>query len=105
LNRRQALPWLERVGLPPDRPMCAQAGNPKKLLAIQAAFALKAEVIVFDLAGMDVLGMRQAVAVVAEQLGNSAGICLATPEESQLLTFQFASTYVVAEQTPEPAAS
>jgi hypothetical protein len=103
LTRTEALPWLERVGLPPDVPMCSQAGNPKKLLAIQTAFARQADVIVFDVAGIDIPGMRSAVAAVAEQLGDSAAICLATPEDSQFLTFQFTSTCAVNGQAPQPA--
>ena len=70
--------YLERVGLDPNTPLCHLAGNPRKLLAIQAAHALHCDVLIFDTDGIDPLGMRSVLKAVVDQLGDSAAIYLAS---------------------------
>jgi hypothetical protein len=69
--------YLERVGLRIEARLCELAGTPLKLLAIQAAYALNCDVLVFDTDGLDPLGMRDALNAVVSQLGNSAAVYLA----------------------------
>jgi hypothetical protein len=105
LPRTEALPWLERVGLPPDEPLSGMAGNPKKLLSIQSAFALGADTIVFDTAGIDPPGVRRALDAVADQLGDSAAVCVTWFADTELFEFPFTAVYTVTRlaQTATPS--
>jgi hypothetical protein len=73
--------YLERVGLRYNAPLCELAGTPCKLLAIQAAFALRCDVLIFDTDGLDPLGMRDVLNAVVGQLGDSAAIYLASSHD------------------------
>jgi hypothetical protein len=105
LSREQALPWLQaeacpwlrRVHLEPETPLAEMAGTPKKLLGIQAAFALRPDTIVFDTDGLDPMGIRDSLQAVHEQLGNSSAVYLTWVDDIDWPEFKFAAVYPVSE--------
>jgi hypothetical protein len=102
----QAMGWLKRVGLQPDVPLASFAGaTPRRLLAIQAAFALKADIIIFDTEGLDPPGVGRTVSAIHHQLGDAAAVCLTWFDEVCIRDIPFAAVHTVPGHTPQPTAS
>lgn len=105
LSSTEAHAWLQRVDLPPDAPVTSFAGTPRRLLAIQAAFALRAGIIVFNTEGLDPMGVRRTLSAISQQLGASAAICLTWFDEVCIHDIPFAAVHTVAGHAPQTAAS
>lgn len=82
LSIREAENLLDKVEIGPDTPLCTLAGTPRMLIGIQAAFAAKPAVLVFDTAGLDPLGVQRVLKAVQEQLGDAAAVQLCASPES-----------------------
>jgi hypothetical protein len=105
LPAADARAWIERVGLEPDVPIAHLAGGtPRRLLAIQAALAKGADVIIFDTAGLDPMGLRRAWSALSEQIGESAAVWI-TAFDDLLPGASFAAVYKVTEGYPQPVAT
>src|SRR5690606_25623476 len=90
-------PWLRRVQLQANTPLAEMAGTPKKLLGIQAAFALRPDTIVFDTDGLDPMGIRDALHAVTAQLGDCSAIYLTWLDEFEWPEFKSAAVFSVSE--------
>lgn len=74
ISRPGAEAIVQRLQLPPTTLLCRLAGNPRLLLALEAAWARGAEAVVFTTAGCDPLGVRAAYAAVESHLKECAAI-------------------------------
>jgi hypothetical protein len=98
-------PWLERSRVTPDAPIAYMAGTPRKLMGVQAAFAMRADVVLFDTEGLDPLGIRDTLTAVAAQLGNSSAIYLTWVGDIEVPEVPFSAVYAVHEHEIQPTAS
>lgn len=103
LSRAVALPSLKRIDLPPDVPVSSLAGTPRRLLALQAVLARGADVVVFDTAGLDPLGIQTLLQAVSERLGESAALYLSCESEWEPPGVSFAAVIPLVPHQTEPA--
>jgi hypothetical protein len=97
-----ACPWLRRENITPQTPIAYMAGTPRKLMGVQAAFAMRADVVLFDTEGLDPLGVRDVLFGVAGQLGDSSAVYLTWVGDIDWPEIKFTAVYPVNEYEVQP---
>lgn len=84
LPRDEALRYLQRIGIRPDAQLSTLAGNPRWLIAFEAALARGAEIVVFRTAGLDPPGVRAALQRVSNELEQIGALHVDPPRDFDL---------------------
>jgi hypothetical protein len=79
LSHAESLPYLDRIGIAPQTIISVIAGNPRWRIAFQAALARGADLVVFETAGLDPLGVIRALQDVSEELEHIAAVYVNRP--------------------------
>lgn len=80
LSHAESLPYLERIGVRPETVISTIAGNPRWRIAFQGALARGADLVVFETAGLDPLGVVRALQDVSEELGHIGAVYVNRPQ-------------------------
>ena len=104
VSRDDAVCQLTQVGVNPDVPISALAGNPRWLIGFLAVHCQQPSAMVFTTVGCDATGIRQGLAMARARLGNACGVYITCFPDLRVVEPDCAAVLEVLVREPERVA-